>query len=249
MKGPVFKQAVVAFCAAAFLAVAAHAEDIDFSKVDRRIAKLPTLTAAQPLYGLFLFGPKGETRVWAVVDKSKAASPVYDVLYLDLNADGDLTALSERFTGKPEGSGRMAFEIGNFTEPGASRAHTEFKITWTRDRTSYRMKWLGGQLTQGPYPTDSNRYLNLAHTPQDAPIFVPGNDGPFRFQHWLSGTLQRTRENDFRVFIGNPGSVAGAFSCVDDKFLPASDYVVATIIYKDTDGKEHRDRFDLKSRC
>ncbi|MHC4848464.1 MAG: hypothetical protein ACYTEG_08420, partial [Planctomycetota bacterium] len=61
---------------------------IDFDKIERRIERLPKLN--KPLYGLFLFGEK---KVWAVLDKS---AETYDLLYIDRNADGDLTAKNER---------------------------------------------------------------------------------------------------------------------------------------------------------
>ena len=245
---------ILPLAAVVLLSAVSRAADVDFAKVDRRIARLPGFIAEKQLYGLLVFGPDGGTRVWAVLDKSKRDLPTYDVLYLDLNCDGDLTNAGERFLGKPDqysqpGHERIAFAVGQFKEPGTDRTHSDFKITWTAPRVAYTMKWLGGEVTMGPYPTDSDRYLNFSHSPETAPVFAPGNDGPFRFQHWLSGTLKRGGETDFKVFMGNPGSVPGGFSCVDDKFLPSGDYVVATVIYKDTAGRGRSERFDLKSRC
>src|SRR5262245_12231038 len=91
---------LLAIAAAPSRGQAAAAGPIDFATVPRAIAKLPKLEAKEPLYGLFLFGPKGETRVWAVLDKSRADAPAYDVLHLDLNANGDLTDEGECFKGK-----------------------------------------------------------------------------------------------------------------------------------------------------
>ena len=81
-------------CLAAMMPVGATARDAvlpDLSKVDRRIKKEPAYTAEQPLYALYVFGPQADTRVWAVLDKSRPDAPHYDVLYFDRNADGDLT--------------------------------------------------------------------------------------------------------------------------------------------------------------
>ena len=61
--------------------------------------------------------------------------------------------------------------------------------------------------------------------------------------------LTRGRSNDFKVFVGNRGDRTGAFACVDQEFLAASEYVQATLIYRDTAGKERRSLVDLTKRC
>src|SRR5262245_57369172 len=73
--------------------------EVDFARVGRSIRKEPRYVA-QPRYALFVLDPKGEFRVWAVLDKSKADLAYYDVLYFDKNGDGDLTDPAERFVGK-----------------------------------------------------------------------------------------------------------------------------------------------------
>src|SRR3954467_8050471 len=70
----------------------------DLATIDRRIAKEPEYTSKRPLYGLYGFGPRAATRVWAVLDSSEGGKDDYDVLYFDRDADGDLTELGERFT-------------------------------------------------------------------------------------------------------------------------------------------------------
>jgi hypothetical protein len=70
--------ASVSFSAPPPPAQAAPSGPIDFAAVPRTIGKLPDFHAAKPLYGLFLFGAKGETRVWAVLDKTRADAPAYD---------------------------------------------------------------------------------------------------------------------------------------------------------------------------
>jgi hypothetical protein len=216
---------------------------IAFGKVDRTIRKLPALAARRPpLYGLFLFGPDGRTRVWAVLDAT--GDGPYDLLYLDRNADGNLTAADERLAG--EGG---KFEIGDFTEPGTDVIHTGFRITWTKDGTRYRMKWGGGAITMGPFGPAPDKYADFAPSPAEAPIFVPGTERPFEFEHWMSGTLARGAETDFKVFLGNRGDRTGAFTCVDDKFLPKDEFVVAELRYRDGQGKERRAIAELKERC
>jgi len=217
-------------------------EPIDFKKVDRTIKKLPELRSQKPLYGLFLFGIDGETRVWAVLD---ATGPdAYDILYLDRNADGDLTGKDERFTG--EGG---VFKIGKFREPGTDVVHTDFTITWRKESVFYEMRWAGGPVTMGCYGPSRDTYASFGASPKEAPILVPGTERPFQFEHWMSGTLKRGEENDFKVFMGNRGDRKGAFSCVDDKFLPAGEKVLAQLVCKDAAGKEQRLTWELKERC
>lgn len=66
----------------------AVARATDYSKVDRRIAKEPPYHSL-PKYALLLFGKEAAFRIWVVLDGQ--------TLYLDRNADGDLTGKDERF--------------------------------------------------------------------------------------------------------------------------------------------------------
>ena len=245
--------ATVSFSTAPPRTQAAPSGPIDFATVPRAIGKLPELHAAKPLYGLFLFGAKGETRVWAVLDKSRADAPAYDVLHLDVDANGDLTDAGERFAPKTSSGAESVFTIGRFAQPGtpaeAPRVHTDFSITWTPSRVSYRMHWNGGPITMGCYGPDGESYGNFTADPKTAPILVPGHDLPFQFETWLSGELARGRENSFKVFVGNRGSVKGSFTTVDDKFLKSDEFVIATLIYKDQTGKEKNVRYELRERC
>jgi len=80
---------------------AAKASDAPFLKnVDRRIPKEPAYIATPPLYGLLVFGPSAQKRIWMVLDHSNRGAERYDILYVDLNANGDLTEPSERLVGR-----------------------------------------------------------------------------------------------------------------------------------------------------
>jgi hypothetical protein len=61
---------------------------IDLSKIDRTI-KEPAYHS-RPQYCLLLFGREAQTRIWLVLDG--------DILYVDKNANGDLTEPGKRFT-------------------------------------------------------------------------------------------------------------------------------------------------------
>jgi hypothetical protein len=234
------------------LAVSLAASIVFAGPLDELRPKPPKTQASNYLCGVFLFGQEKHFPVWAVMDKSRNDSVFYDVLYLDLNADGDLTQAAEKFTGSVSRSGqevKVTFTIPKFEEPGSTRIHTDFVLTWRTNRVSYKMKWKGDAVTMGGYGIDPETYGTFSESFATAPMLVPGHEQPFQFQHWMSGTLRREDPTDFKVFMGNLGNAPGTFSCVDDKFLPGGDYVVATLIYRDKSNKEQQLSFDLKERC
>lgn len=221
---------------------------IDFATIPRTIEKTPAFVAAQPLYGLFLFGPRGETRVWAVIDAGKPDAPDDDVLYIDLDADGDLTDANERIASSVDGE-RVEFKLAEWLVPGSQVPHRDFVLRASDSRTSYSMLWRGEKKTMGGYGPTGEDYARFAASPKEAPIFVPGYDLPFQFETWGGEELSRSSQNDFKVFVGNRGSARGTFSCVDDKFLPASEYVVVTLRYVDAAGERQEARSELRQRC
>jgi hypothetical protein len=74
------------------LAAPIHA-GVDLTKVDRSIAKEPTYNSKAPKYCLLVLGPEAKTRVWLVLDG--------DTLYVDRNANGELTEPGERIKPAP----------------------------------------------------------------------------------------------------------------------------------------------------
>jgi hypothetical protein len=71
----------------AVLLPAAPVSAVDYSRIERKIAREPAYRSMRPMYALLLFGPKAAMRVWLVLDG--------DELYLDRNGDGDLTGKDE----------------------------------------------------------------------------------------------------------------------------------------------------------
>jgi hypothetical protein len=237
-----------------FLAVEAGpaSDTADLKKIDRRITKEPGYTARQPLYGLLAFGPSGQTRVWLVLDKSRADADRYDVLYADLNGNGDLTEAAERFVGKVEGQD-VRFLLPDFKDPGTGATHTGLSVRVSGGATPEVMvglKWRGGFRTGGGYPEDPEAgYLKFADRPAAAPILWANADAPFRFQRWYSGQLLIGAADDFKVFVGQPGVGASSFWAFQEHFLPAGEGVQATLIYQDAQGKERRMMSRLNDRC
>jgi hypothetical protein len=223
----------------------------DLTKIDRRIAKEPKYIAKQPLYGLYVFGPEAKTRVWAVLDKSKADAAAYDVLYFDRNANGDLTAPEDRIVGQGNGGG-VTFDIGSLTDKATGDTHTEIKISrrTENDGTMFlSMKWKGKHDVWGGYAPVPGPYTVFATSAKEAPILWPGADGPLTFQPWMWEKIPIGGQQDLRVFLGHAGVGKNTFCGLSQSFLPAGGKVLATLIYTDREGKEHRVAHELTDRC
>lgn len=79
----------------------------DHTRVDRTL-KEPDYGSDAPAYRFLAFGPEGRTLIAMVADESKGSGTGVDLLYADLNANGDLTEPAERFALKNPGRMRKA---------------------------------------------------------------------------------------------------------------------------------------------
>lgn len=226
------------------------AELPDLGKLDRTILKQPAYTAKQPLYGLLVFGPKADKRVWLVLDKSKPDAAQYDVLYIDRNADGDLTASDKRLVARTEESNTV-FSLPEFKDPATGAVHAELRVQLrdAKPTVMVAMKWRGQYRMGGGYPPDPGDYMQLTPKPETAPVVWFQGDGPFRFQRWYGGQLTIGGADDFKVFLGQLGSGASSFCAFQEHVLPATEAVQATLIYQDKDDKKRRETCTLKERC
>jgi hypothetical protein len=225
------------------------AEMPDLSKVDRALKKEPAYVCKKPLYGLAVFGPKADKRVWLVLDKSKPDAPGYDVLYVDRNADGDLTGPGERVT--TQGN---KFDLGELTDPATGVKHPEFAVNVLggggEPTVMLSLRWRGRFKFGGGYPEETkDGYMHFAPRPADAPVVWLHGDGPFRFQRWYGGQLPVGGSEDFKVFLGQPGRGPSTFAAAQEHILPAKEFVRATLLYRDGMGKERRLVCELKERC
>ncbi len=73
--------------------MALSAFDVGLTKIDRTIAKEPPYKSKNVKFCLLVFGPEAKTRVWLVQDA--------DTLYVDRNANGDLTETGEAISATP----------------------------------------------------------------------------------------------------------------------------------------------------
>jgi hypothetical protein len=126
-------------------AVSARATDL--TKIERSINKEPAYQG-KPRYCLLVFGPEAKRRVWLVLDG--------DVLYVDLNGNGDLTEKGERVAVR---------ELdGEITEPDRGIKHTGLRVTPQKD---------GGMvvslMTEGKYCQRSGS-VTFAARSREAPV-------------------------------------------------------------------------------
>jgi hypothetical protein len=109
------------------------ASPVDWSKIDRRIAKEPGYQTKTPKYCLIVFGPEAKQHVWLVLDG--------DTLYIDKNGNGDLTDEGERVKAPvfkpsihPAHTQDRSIAVGDITIGGLT--HTDLTVS----QTQYRRK-------------------------------------------------------------------------------------------------------------
>lgn len=231
-----------------FVVALLYADDMpDLARFDRSPCKEPVYVASRPLYGLAVFGPKADRAVWLVLDKSKRDRTDYDILYIDLKADGDLTAPAKRLTAK---EGR--FVLTQLTDPATGVIHSDFSLRARGDKPTVmlRLKWRGQYYCGGGYPEEPDpSYMRFAPRPADAPVVWVNGDAPFRFQRWYGRQLPVGNSGDFKVFLGQPGRGFSSFFAATEHILPTGEGVKATLIYQDGQGKEQRLVCELRERC
>jgi hypothetical protein len=71
----------------------------DHARIDRTL-KEPKYVSEKPIYRFFAFGPEGKSVMAMVLDESQGTGRGYDVYYVDLNFDRDITGDGERFVCK-----------------------------------------------------------------------------------------------------------------------------------------------------
>jgi hypothetical protein len=233
--------------------------EIDYGKVERHISREPRYVA-EPRYAYFILDPEGKFRVWAVLDKSKADSPYYDVIYFDKNGNGDLTEPGERFTGRydPE-TKNLYIRIGDIPVPGTALVHTDAKFITAEAHgykgTWFSMKWNGGTEVSGGYRAFGYEQLtDYSASPQTAPILRPTPLGRLEFAVFERDvTLEigkTSKAMTVQVGIGSPGSGPDTLCVADEHFLiPGKDTIVATLIAHDANGHEVRVRNELRRHC
>jgi N-acetylmuramoyl-L-alanine amidase len=227
--------------------------DVDLPRIPRLIAKEPKYVA-EPRYALIVFDPAGRFRCWAVLDKSRVDLPYYDVLYFDVNGNGDMTELGKRFTGKFDPAAKaLHIDVGDLAVPGTTLRHSALRFATVEPHGYpgywFSMKWAGETPVDGGYGPGGERLTAYAATPAAAPVLRPTPLGPLAFACWTT-ELSIGRSKTIQVSVGNAGSGNDTFCALSEHFLtPGKDTIVATLLAKDRDGKDLRVKTDLKKHC
>jgi hypothetical protein len=175
----------------------------DLAKINRTIAREPGYRST-PKYCLLAFGPEAKTRVWLVLDG--------DVLYVDRNANGDLTEAGERIIADTTGGtldGSRHYQVPEIAEKGTPLKHA-LRVTLPRPAPDQACD-LGLVVTLGDQRTQfSDNELRCSDRPGNAPV-VHFN-GPLTLRLGDDQVLARgMKPTELRVEIGTPGLGKGAF--------------------------------------
>jgi hypothetical protein len=184
----------------------APAAAADLRKIDRHLAKEPPYHTQLPKYGLLVFGPEADTRVWLVIDG--------DVLYLDRDGTGDLTEPAKRVAGRRSGKW-LDFQAGPITTAHGKRRDLRLRI---RDFQVADGRCTGMDIiVNGTHKQfvgyDEANPFRFAQRPGQAPVLHL--QGPL--QMTLYGeppTFVAGREVDLNIAIGTPGVGPGSFCAI-----------------------------------
>lgn len=255
---------------AAVLWVAGRLGAADLHNIERTIAKEPAYKN-KPKYCLLVFGEPARTRVWLVQDG--------DVLYVDRNANSDLTEKDERVARKPDNKNFCMFEAGDIHD--GALTHTgltvaQFPVTAElvgNAQEWQRIKRQGGEARiwivqvaaerpaedKRPLPKrikyvangDGRGMLLFADRPADAPILHFNGLWTLGLQD-LKQRLTAGNKSQFQIGVGSQGIGPGTFSFVlYPDTIPADAYPVADITFppKSKSDKPVRRKYTLKERC
>jgi hypothetical protein len=267
---------VFAFLIAILIVGPVHA---DLPALDRTRPTEPVYQTKAPRYGLLVFGPKGEHKVWLVLDG--------DVLYVDRNGNSDLTEPGEKVRaqqrpGRDPDDGYQ-FEVGELTL--RERTHKALTVTFMPlrryassslakrpdvqdilakdpkamvpvlsvevDVPGMRGGCPGGRVYFMAGFADLTGVLQFAVTPAAAPAVHLG--GPLQVTFSLDRpTLHIGRDSDLALVVGTPGVGPGTFAMIGyEDTAPAAARPVAEITYPRTaaDPPPLRERVEIRERC
>jgi hypothetical protein len=164
----------------------AAAPAADLTKIDRTLKKEPVYQSKSPRYGLLVFGPKAETRVWLVLDVGDglaAGDGSKTFLYVDRNGDGDLTGPGEKVactvkkheifvSFSPELAVMYGahFEAGDVVEKDGKTKHTGLTIDVGSFVQTYRPVSIAVKANGTDDQFAGGQLLAFADRPADAPI-------------------------------------------------------------------------------
>jgi hypothetical protein len=243
----------------------------DLSKVDRMIAKEPAYQTKDVRYCLLVFGPDAKTRVWLVQDG--------ETLYVDRNANGDLTEPGKRVSLKEKGDQYRWFEAGDIkdgplTLTGLSvsqRRLTEKEVAsakeFARLTAGWAQAWTWTVQLSAERAADDTRplprkisyaangdglgYLVFADRPRDAPAIHINGPWTLGLQDFKQRLIVG-RKSQLQIGVGTPGIGPGTFAYVMyPGTMPADVYPLADVAFpaRAPGGTPTTKHYNLTDRC
>jgi hypothetical protein len=239
------------------------------AKIERPPTKEPVYKSNSPKYALLLFGPKGETRTWLVLDGT--------TLYVDRNGNGDLTeegetVLGKKSDGESQGEPVYTFAVGELRD--GERRHRnvtlivsgfttapETKTAASSDArsVSYRIRMeaeipgFAGVTKDGgvlQMAAGSGGSLQFADRPREAPILHFA--GPLSLVVSGQQEFRVNREMELYLTLGTQGRGQGTFVYTAyEGAVPPAAYARAEIAFPAQKPGEPPVKaiYELKGRC
>jgi hypothetical protein len=232
------------------LAFGLPASAADLDGIERSIAKEPAYQS-KPAYCLLAFGSEARTRVWLVLDGN--------VLYVDRNANGDLTEPGERVDiwerlGFNAGFG-TEWKAGTITEPTGATRHTDLIVRRMGfgPSTSYTVYVTVEGKRRQYAGIDEGWVLQFSNQPRNAPLIHFGGPLAMKLLPIPKQVLRRgDKPSDLTAVIGTPGRGKGTLAmllyggCVPDENHPVAEIEFPT---EDRRKEPATVRVFLTSRC
>jgi hypothetical protein len=235
--------------AAALLVGAAALHAADLAKVQRTIGREPKYESDSPRYCLMVFGPEAKERVWLVLDGKS--------LYVDRNANGDLTDEGERLGVETPDQDPAQFESTELTLNGKQHKFKFYAFGWFdyRDGKAEAIDpsidvWWNDKQRFGAWG-DQESPLRFSDSPRTAPIVHIG--GPLQMGFEVRHPLTKREEGtfDLNTAVGTKGLGPGTFAHLVYNVIPDDVFPQATLEFPSADpkGRPIKIEMPIKHRC
>jgi hypothetical protein len=226
------------------VALLSRQDGFDFSRVDRTIKSEPKYDNT-PKYALLLLGSEGKVRLWMALDKVVGD----DVVYIDRDGDGQLGEDGERFVAAKDEWNNVVARIGKIEFPAEKLTLEDVRVQTQSPHVARPSLDVSFRLN-GKVSVYAGQSAEWAAAPEKAPILHADPFGLLSFLYTGEKEMALGEEGKVTLNVGTPGWGPSTFSVVDESFLDLEkDKLLATIIAKDANGKEVKERFRLKEHC
>ncbi len=219
----------------------------DLTKIDRTIKQEPAYRQ-EPGFCLLVFGPRADTRVWLVQDG--------ETLYVDCNANGDLTEAGESFraTNRRDFNGARGYrdwqyEVGDLTPAADTPKHTQFKLTCYQEGENPAAQVIS-VLVNGAVLQYAGWGPLFTPRREDAPVIHFG--GPVICRTLRGGAVSLSKEpKELHLCFGTPGLGKRTFAFVGYEAVPEDVRPVVEIEWPTADSSSPavRTKVTLDHRC